>query len=74
MDDPVSHAECERYRCEVDETVRRLIRESETRTQREIAEMKGDIQAMAQKIDQIPWQLLTVCLVIIGAIVLLAVT
>ncbi len=74
MDSPVSHAECEKYRCEVDEMVHRLIRESEARTQKEIAGLREDIKGMSQKIDTIPWQLVGVCLVIIGAIVLLAVT
>ena len=73
MGTPVTHEECARHRDELEKACKELIRESEVRTQKEIAEMKGTITTMAQKIDAIPWQLVTVCCVIIGAIVVLAV-
>ena len=73
MDPYVSHGECEQHRKEIEEAYERMVKDSEARTQKEIAEMKATITSMAQKIDAIPWQLVTVCCVIIGAIVVLAV-
>jgi hypothetical protein len=74
MDLSVSHQQCETRRRDMDEKVQRLIKESEERTQREIAGLREDIKGMRAKIDQIPWQLVGMCVIIIGAIVLLAVT
>lgn len=73
MEAPVTQEECAKHRDEIEKAYKELIRESEARTQKEIAEMKSTITAMAQKIDTIPWQLVGVCCVIIGAIVVLAV-
>lgn len=73
MNGAVTHEECTKHREEMERACQQMVRESEARVQKEIAEMKGTITTMAQKIDAIPWQLVTVCCVIIGAIVVLAV-
>lgn len=73
MSGEVTHEECAKHRDEIEKAYKELIRESEARTQKEIAEMKGTLTTMAQKIDAIPWQLVLVCCTIIGAIVVLAV-
>ncbi len=73
MNSPVTHAECEKHREKMEGMVKDLVRESEARTRREIAGLREDIQGMRAKIDQLPWQLVGMCVVIIGAIVYLAV-
>lgn len=72
-DTPVTLTMCEQHRKDIEKACQIMIRESEARTQKEIAEMKTTLTTMAQKIDAIPWQLVAVCCVIIGAIVVLAV-
>ena len=58
MNTPVSHAECAQHREEID---------------RRFAIIDNRYDRIEAKLDNIPWQLVTVCCVIIGAIVLLAV-
>ena len=69
MNSPTTHTECEQHRKAMEDLVKKMVRETEERMQKEIVEMKSTITMMDGKLDNIPWQLVVVCLVIIGAIV-----